>query len=151
MLVKDIMVSPVIIVSEETPLGEVAEIMIKNRIGCVPVVNSNTELMGIITEKEFTSYEQRFPFSRYYAPKLFGKWVTKENIDEMYTAARTIFAKDMMNTNPVTVEMDESVFDLLNKMMDQSIDRVPVLKKRKLVGIVTRHDLLKLILENIRT
>jgi CBS domain-containing protein len=149
MLVKDIMVSPVITASEDTSLEEVARIMINNRIGCVPVVDSNSELLGIITENEFTSYEEKFPFSRYYAPKLFGRWATKDNIDEMYLAARTVFAKDLMNTNPVTVKMDESVFDLLNKMMDQSVDRVPVLNQNRLVGIVTRHDLLKLIINNV--
>lgn len=149
MHVKDIMVSPVISVSEDTTLEEVAKIMIKNRIGCIPVVDDKSELLGIITENEFTSYEQKFPFSRHYAPKLFGKWVTKDNIDEMYIAARSIYAKDLMNTNPVTAEMDEPVFDLLNKMMDQSVDRVPVLHNNRIVGIVTRHDLLKLIVEEI--
>lgn len=150
MLVKDIMVSPVISVSEDTTLVEVAKIMIKKRIGCIPVVNKKSELMGIITENEFTSHEQKFPFSRYYAPKLFGKWLTKENIDEMYIDARNIYAKDVMNTNPVTADMEEPVFDLLNKMMDQSVDRVPVLNKKRLAGIVTRHDLLKLIVDDIK-
>jgi len=150
MLVKDIMVSPVISVSEDTTLIEVAKIMIKKRIGCIPVVNQKSELVGIITENEFTSHEHKFPFSRYYAPKLFGKWLTKENIDEMYIEARNIYAKDVMNNNPVTAEMDEPVFDLLNKMMDQSVDRVPVLNKNRLAGIVTRHDLLKLIVDDIK-
>lgn len=149
MRVKDIMVSPVISVSEDTTLEEVAKIMIKKRIGCIPVVGKKSEFLGIITENEFTSYEQKFPFSRYYAPKLFGKWITKDNIDEMYIAARTIYAKDLMNTNPVTAEMDEPIFDLLNKMMDQSVDRVPILHNKRIVGIVTRHDLLKLIVEDL--
>jgi CBS domain-containing protein len=148
MLVKEIMVSPVITVTPDDTLEDIARIMIKNRIGCVPVVDKDSELLGIVTENEFTAYEQKFPFSRYYAPKLFGRWITEENIDDMYAAAKTIFAKDLMNTNPVTVDMEDSVFDLLNKMIDQSVDRIPVLNKKRLVGIVARHDLLKLIIDS---
>lgn len=149
MLVKDIMVSPVISVLEDTNLEEIAKIMVKKRIGCIPVVNAQSELMGIITENEFTSSEEKFPFCRYYAPKLFGKWLTRENLDEMYAAARNICARDIMNKYPVTVDMDDSLYELLNKMMDQSVDRVPVLNGRRLEGIVTRHDLLKMIVRDI--
>jgi len=90
----------------------------------------------------------KFNLDRVNAPKLFGRWITKDNIDDMYATAKTIFAKDMMNTNPVTVDMDDSVFDLLSKMIDHSVDRIPVLNKNRLVGIVARHDLLKLIIDS---
>lgn len=148
MQVKEIMVSPVVSVKPDDTLEDVARIMIKNRIGCVPVVGKDSELLGIITENEFTVNEKRFPFSREYAPKLFGMWVTKDNIDEMYDAAKTIYAKDLMYQNPVTVDMEDSVFDLLKKMIDQSVDRVPVLNNNRVIGIVARHDLLKLIIDN---
>jgi len=148
MLVKELMVSPVITVKSNNTLEYVAKIMIKNRIGCLPVVDNEGKMLGIITEAEFTAEKSTFPFSRVNAPKLFGRWITKDNIDDMYAAAKTIFAKDIMNTNPVTVDMDDSVFDLLSKMIDQSVDRIPVLNKNRLVGIVARHDLLKLIIDS---
>ena len=148
MLVKEIMVSPVITVNADDTLEDIARIMIKERIGCVPVVDKDSKLLGIVTENEFTACEKKFPFSRQYAPKLFGMWITQDNINEMYHAAKTIYAKDLMNTNPVTVDMEDSVFDLLGKMIDQSVDRVPVLNNDRLVGIVARHDLLKLIINS---
>ncbi|NIP38490.1 MAG: CBS domain-containing protein [Candidatus Dadabacteria bacterium] len=147
MLVQEIMVSPVITVRPDDTLKDIAKIMIKQRIGCVPVVNKDSELEGIITENEFTAYEKRFPFSRQYAPRLFGRWITEDNIDDLYEEAKKIYAKDLMITNPVTVDMEDSVFDLLKKMIDQSVDRVPVLNKNRVVGIVARHDLLKLIVD----
>ncbi|NIP31390.1 MAG: CBS domain-containing protein [Candidatus Dadabacteria bacterium] len=148
MLVKEIMVTPAITVQPDDTLEDIARIMIKEGIGCVPVVDKNSELQGFITESEFTAYEQRFPFSREYAPKIFGRWITEDNIDDLYEEAKKIYAKDLMITNPVTVDMEDSVFDLLNKMIDQSVDRVPVLNKNRVVGIVSRHDLLKLIIDN---
>jgi len=148
MLVKELMVSPVITVKSNNTLEHVAKIMIKNRIGCLPVVDNEGKMLGIITEAEFTAEKSTFPFSRANAPKLFGKWMLKENIEDMYKSAKTMKAEEIMNTSYVYVDKDDSVFDLLNTMIDNNVFRMPVLKDGKPVGIITRHDLLKLIIDN---
>lgn len=148
MLVKELMVSPVITVKSNNTLEHVAKIMIKNRIGCLPVVDNEGKMLGIITEAEFTAEKSTFPFSRVNAPKLFGKWMLKENIEDMYKSAKTMKAEEIMNTSYVYVDKDDSVFDLLNTMIDNNVFRMPVLKDGKPVGIITRHDLLKLIIDN---
>lgn len=147
MLVKELMVSPVITVKSNNTLEHVAKIMIKNRIGCLPVVDKEGKMLGIITEAEFTAEKSTFPFSRVNAPKLFGKWMLKENIEDMYKSAKTMKAEEIMNTSYVYVDKDDSVFDLLNTMIDNNVFRMPVLKDGKPVGIITRHDLLKLIID----
>jgi len=148
MLVKELMVSPVITVKSNNTLEHVAKIMIKNRIGCLPVVDNEGKMLGIITEAEFTAEKSTFPFSRVNAPKLFGKWMLKENIEDMYKSAKTMKAEEIMNTSYVYVDKDDSVFDLLNTMIDNNVFRMPVLKDGKPVGIITRHDLLKLIIDS---
>ncbi len=148
MLVKELMVSPVITVKSNNTLEHVAKIMIKNRIGCLPVVDKEGKMLGIITEAEFTAEKSTFPFSRVNAPKLFGKWMLKENIEDMYKSAKTMKAEEIMNTSYVYVDKDDSVFDLLNKMIDNNVFRMPVLEDGKPVGIITRHDLLKLIIDS---
>jgi CBS domain-containing protein len=148
MLVKELMVSPVITVKSNNTLEHVAKIMIKNRIGCLPVVDNEGKMLGIITEAEFTAEKSTFPFSRVNAPKLFGKWMLKENIEDMYKSAKTMKAEEIMNTSYVYVDKDDSIFDLLNTMIDNNVFRMPVLKDGKPVGIITRHDLLKLIIDN---
>lgn len=147
MLVKELMASPVITVKSNNTLEHVAKIMIKNRIGCLPVVDNEGKMLGIITEAEFTAEKSTFPFSRVNAPKLFGKWMLKENIEDMYKSAKTMKAEEIMNTSYVYVDKDDSVFDLLNTMIDNNVFRMPVLKDGKPVGIITRHDLLKLIID----
>jgi len=151
MLVKELMVSPVITVKSNNTLEHVAKIMIKNRIGCLPVVDNEGKMLGIITEAEFTAEKSTFPFSRVNAPKLFGKWMLKENIEDMYKSAKTMKAEEIMNTSYVYVDKDDSVFDLLNTMIDNNVFRMPVLKDGKPVGIITRHDLLKLIIDSHHT
>ncbi|MCH7927566.1 MAG: CBS domain-containing protein [Deltaproteobacteria bacterium] len=148
MLVKELMASPVITVKSNNTLEHVAKIMIKNRIGCLPVVDNEGKMLGIITEAEFTAEKSTFPFSRVNAPKLFGKWMLKENIEDMYKSAKTMKAEEIMNTSYVYVDKDDSVFDLLNIMIDNNVFRMPVLKDGKPVGIITRHDLLKLIIDS---
>jgi CBS domain-containing protein len=148
MLVKEIMVSPVITVKEDDTLEAVARILIKNRISCVPVIDDNNKIIGIITESEFVAENSTFPFSRVHAPKLFGKWMLKQDIEEMYKSARSMKASEIMNQNPVCTEEEQTVAELLDIMIKHDAYRIPVLKDNSPVGIVTRHDLLKLIINN---
>ena len=52
-------------------------------------------------------------------------------------------AKDIMTKNPITVNPDTSVLEAQEIMKESNIRRLPVVEKDKLVGIVTKHDLLK--------
>jgi CBS domain-containing protein len=146
MKVDELMVRPVIVVKEDAALKEVAEIMLDNRIGCVPVVDKDGKIVGIITDSEFMAKERAFPFSTFFAPQLFGKWMPKEGVEEMYKAAIKITAKEIMSTPVVTVLEDDRLEDVVVKMLDYDINRIPVVRDGVPVGIVTRHDLLKLIL-----
>ncbi|MDP2659236.1 MAG: CBS domain-containing protein [Dehalococcoidia bacterium] len=145
MKVKEIMVQPVIVTSENTTLEEAAQMLLQHCIGCLPVVDAEGKLVGIITESDFTGRECGFPFSVYRAPKLFGEWVPKEGIERIYQAARTRSVKTIMTPCVVTATEEESVTMLIEKMAHHELRRIPVVRQGEPVGIVTRHDLLKLI------
>lgn len=144
MKVTEIMTQPVTVVREDATLGEVARTMLDRSIGCVPVVDTEGKLAGVIVESDFTGKERGFPFSAYMAPELLGEWVTKEGVERIYQAARTRTAKEIMTSHPITITVDEEVTDLVVKMIDHGVHRVPVVRDGVPVGIVTRHDLLKL-------
>ena len=148
MKVSEIMVQPVIVVREDSTLEEVARIALQYGIGCVPVVNGQGELTGIITESDFTGRERGFPFSAYRAPQVFGEWVGKEGIERIYEAARTRIAREIMTTEVVTATEDETVTDAVVRMVEHNVHRLPVLRDRVPVGIVARHDLLKLMVRD---
>ena len=144
MKVREIMVQAVVLVRESATLEEIARIMLEKRIGCVPVTNDRGQLSGIITESDFTAKERGIPFSTYRAPQILGQWMTKEGIERVYEAARTMTAREIMTARVLTVSEDQSVEEVVECMLRHHIHRVPVVRDRVPVGIVARHDILKL-------
>ncbi len=147
MKVKDIMTEPAITISEDTPLHEIAQIMLDRRIGGVPVINGSGDLTGIVTESDFTAKEKCVPFSMFRAPQLFGTWLGND-AEGLYAAARNIPAREIMSTNVVTVKENDSIEEVLELILRYDINRIPVVKDRKPVGIVARRDLLKVMKVN---
>ena len=147
MKVVDIMVKPVVVVQEETTLEEIARIMLESRIGGLPVVDRDGKLVGIVTESDFAAKECGIPFSLVRAPQLFGTWMSREGVEHLYATARTLTARDIMQTRLITVTEDDTLEHVLQAMMRHDVNRVPVVRGRIPVGIVARRDLLRLMLE----
>ena len=126
MKVREIMTQPVIVVKEDNTLEEIAHLMLDCRIGCVLVVNREGKVVGIVTESDFTAKERGFPFSTFRAPQLLGQWISKEGVEEIYKAARRITAKEIMSTPIITVTEEDTLEDVVKKMLHYDINRIPV-------------------------
>jgi len=148
MKVTEIMTQPVITVKSDTTLEEVAKMMLDNNIGGLPVVDEDGGLIGIVTESDFSAKEHAIPFSRIYAPQLFGKWMSTEGIEKAYEAARTIKVSGIMSTPVISVNEDDNMADAVKKMLEYRVHRVPVLRGGKPIGVLTRHDLLKMVVKD---
>ena len=142
MKVKDIMTEPVITIGEDTSLQEVAQIMLEHRIGGVPVINASGDLTGIVTESDFTAKEKCVPFSLFRAPQLFGAWLGND-AEDLYARAGNIPAREVMSTSVVTVTENDPIERVLELILKYDINRIPVVKDRKPVGIVARRDILR--------
>jgi CBS domain-containing protein len=141
----DIMTKPVITAQEDTTLEEIARLMIDHRIGCVPIVDAQGRICGIVTESDFSEKERCVPFSTFRAPQLFGDWFSPECVEQVFRAARKIPARDVMTRSVATVEEGASLHEVMTEMLRRDINRVPVVRDQKPVGIVARHDLLKVL------
>jgi CBS domain-containing protein len=143
-LVRDIMTHPAITVPECATLEEAARTMLDRRIGCLPVVDPQGRLAGIITESDFTGTERCIPFSTFRAPRLFGQWVSAQELERMYAEARKILASEIMTRDVVTVTEADPVREAIVRMLHRDVNRIPVVRGGVPVGIVARHDLLKM-------
>ena len=150
MKVSDIMTEPAIVVTQDRTLEEVAEKMLNSHIGGLPVVDDDGKIVGIVTESDFSAKEHAIPFSRNYAPQLFGEWMPKEDVEKAYKAARSIQVKDIMSKPVVTVTGDDTVAEAVRKMLDNHVHRVPVVSDDVPVGMVSRYDLLKLVVQKFQ-
>lgn len=143
MKARDVMMKDPITVKPDTPVDDVARLLVEHRIGGVPVVSDRGELIGIVTETDLFLREKGVPFSMVKLPSLFNQWVKPERLQEIYANARRYTAADVMTQSVVTVGPDTEVCEIAKLMMHYRIKRLPVLEGGKLVGIVTRHDLIR--------
>ena len=142
MKVIEIMTQPVITITEDTTLREVARIMLQQGIGGLPVVDHEGNLSGIVTETDFTAREKCVPFSVFRAPQLFGRWLG-DDAEEVYAKAASIRVREVMSRKVVTVAENDAIEKVLELMLKYDINRIPVLSEGKPVGIVARRDLLR--------
>ncbi len=147
MKVSEIMTEPVFVVTDDRTLEEVAQKMLNNRVGGLPIVDDKGKIVGMVTESDFSAKEHAIPFSRQYAPQLFGEWMSKEGVDKAYKAARTVLVKEIMSSPAVTITEEDTVAEAVRKMLEHSVHRLPVVRDDVPVGMVSRHDLLKLVVQ----
>lgn len=142
--VGDVMSHPVVTVREHDTLERAARAMLERGVGSVVVVGDEGRLLGILTESDFTG--GRGPFGTLRAPRLLGRVLPEEGAERIYQEARDRKVREFMSTVVTTVEEEEPVTHLIRLMVDRDLRHVPVVRAGIPVGIVTRRDLLRLML-----
>jgi CBS domain-containing protein len=139
--VRDVMTRPVKTVGPDTPLKEVARLLIDSGVSGAPVVDQWGEVLGVVSEADFLIKEQgaQAVHHRRFAA-LFGETQeTRTQLDKV--AART--ATEAMTVPAVTIASSRSIQDAAAIMTERRINRLPVVDGGVLVGIVTRADLIR--------
>ena len=120
---KDIMVEIVISVKKDTSIYDALELMKEHCIAGIPVVEDDMTLIGIISEKDVLSL-------------LF--YATGDEEEKV--------VDDFMTQPPVHFDKEEKLLDLCDCLINQDFRRVPITSKGKLVGIISRADIVECIL-----
>jgi len=142
--VRSIMTQPAIVVREDATLEEVARTMLHHRVGCLPVVDREGRVEGIITAADLGAKRRSLPFCAVDVLELFGDWMAAEGVERTYAAARRRTAREVMSRRVVFVSPDAPVEKLMEMMARRGLSRIPVVHQGVPVGVVARHDLLKL-------
>jgi len=140
MKVKDVMTEDVLTVTTGTSLKETARLLADTGISGMPVVDDDGAVIGVISEADIL-FKERSPEKRRGGS---FAWLfypdTLEN--EAKLDART--AGEAMSMPPVTIDADRPVGEAAARMLDEAVNRLPVVADDgKLLGIVTRADLVR--------
>ncbi len=149
MIAKDIMTREVISVRPKDKLEDVAKLLVVNKISGVPVVDDECHLLGIISEQDLLikADELKMPFYI----TLFDSIIFIENPIRFnnnlkkYTAVNV---NEVMTEKVIAVEEDATIPEIIAKMHAHKINRVPVVRHNKLVGIISRNDILKSLVQD---
>ena len=119
LLAKDIMTTQVICINKDTPIFDAIDLMVTNGITGIPIVTDNSMLVGILSEQDVL--------------RLLNTYEDEKNKP----------VSEFMTQPAVHFEEDEPIIDICNCMKDNSIRRVPVTRNDKVVGLISRSDILK--------
>lgn len=141
LLVRDVMTAHVFTVSPETSLSEVARRMVEREVRAVPVVDDAGTLLGMVTHRELLrylipDYLQRTKSGEFRAP-------TKSQLQRGSTDPRQIPVREAMARSVLCLAEDQTLSDVANLMSSKDVDRFPVVREGKVVGFLTRADLIR--------
>ncbi|HKX18766.1 MAG TPA: CBS domain-containing protein [bacterium] len=142
MRARELMSTPVVTIRPEASLKELAELMIAHQVSGVPVVDRGGGLAGVVSESDVME-------------KIEGAAV--EDAERGMTRLLTVMSKaldgsskptartvaDLMTARVVTAGPDATVQQLVHLMITYDVNRIPIVETGRLVGIVTRADILR--------
>src|SRR5436190_4302351 len=138
----DIMTARVVTARPDTRVSALAHLMSDNGISAVPIVDAEDRVVGIVSEGDFLRRGETDTQRRR------GRWLRAfadpETLAGEYVKANGRTAADVMTRQVISVVEDTSVPDIVDLLERHDIKRVPVLRERKLVGIVSRGNLVRM-------
>jgi len=134
------MTSPVISARPETPVREIAALLLEQRISGVPIVDGD-RVVGILSEGDLLRRAEIGTERRR------SKWLDAlidPNVQAAdFSASRGMLARDVMTSDVVSVPPDSDLAEVARVLERNRIKRVPVIDGERLVGIISRANLLR--------
>jgi CBS domain-containing protein len=144
-LVREIMDSEPETVTPDTSVEEVLRVLRENELPGVPVIDAEGRCVGIVTEADLVLPDDQGDLHIPHYVNLFGGTVFLEPLSRFEQRLRKAFASnaaDMMTSDPDTVSPDTTVREAARLIHESGHNRLPVVEDGRLVGVVTRVDVL---------
>ena len=141
MLVEQVMSSPVLSVAPTTSIDDAARLMLAHHISGLPVTTPDGVLVGIVSEGDFLRRGELGTKRK--RSRWLEFFMSPGKAAEEYVQANTRRVGDVMTTEVATTRPDAPLEEVVEAMSRYRVKRLPVLKDGKLLGIVSRSDLLR--------
>jgi CBS domain-containing protein len=137
----DVMTSPVVTAKTDASVREVVALLLDNRISAVPVVDAKGALVGIVSEGDLmrraeSGTEHRRPW---WLRMLMGK----DALAIEFVKEHSLKAADLMTRKVITAAPDTPLHEIATLLEKNRVKRVPIVSRGKVVGIVSRANLLR--------
>lgn len=141
---REVMTTDIVTVRRETSIRELAELFTTRRIGSIPVVDDNGSLIGIVSESDLIEQDKNFHIPTVIS--LFDWIIYLESEKKFEKELKRMTAQtvgDIFTDDVVTVSPDTPVSDIADIMSSKKIHCLPVVEGNRIVGIVSRIDLIR--------
>jgi CBS domain-containing protein len=137
----DVMVTKVVTVGPDASVQEVAQTLLSARISGMPVIGSKGELVGIVSEGDLLRRVETGTGRR--RPWWLALFTGREVLAEEFVKEHGRKVRDVMTRNVITVASDTPLAAIASLLEKNAIKRVPVVEDGKVIGIVSRANLLQ--------
>ena len=140
----EIMTREVVTVKKETTVRELAELFTLHRIGSIPVVDDNGSLIGVVSESDLVEQDKNFHIPTVIS--LFDWVIYLESEKKFEKELKKMTAQtvgDIYTEDVETVTPSTPVSDIADIMSRKKINSLPVLEGGRIVGVVSRIDLIR--------
>ena len=134
----------------DTSAEDVAKLLGEHELHGVPVVNEAGRAVGIVTEDDLVLADEEGDLHIPHYIELFGGLVFLEPVrgfERRLRKAMAATAKDLMTADPTTIGPDEDVHEAGRVISKSGHNRLPVVEHGRLVGVITRADVLRALTE----
>lgn len=139
----DIMVGEVVAVDQDTTVAEVARLLLEHHISGVPVIDGEGRVLGIVSEADLLP---RLEDDAAHRRAWWLEILSRQSQAEDFVRSHARLVRDVMSPDPVTVDETTPIEEVAATLESHGIKRVPVLRQGRLVGIVSRANLLRALL-----
>ena len=150
MKVSDIMTRNVISAAPDSSVLDLASLLVDYRISAVLVINCST-LVGIVSESDLLHRCEIGTGRDTSARPWWRRLVSTDEAPWNYVESHAMKVRDIMTTPVVSIAEDTSVADLAELFQSVHIRRVPVVKHKAVVGVVSRTDLVRALVAQAKT
>jgi CBS domain-containing protein len=139
--VRDVMTAHVLSIPPEETLGNAARFMLEHDIRALPVVDTGGALLGIVTHRELL----RHLIPEYLQRSKSGKFraLNRAHLERGTATSRDLPVRDAMSRAVLCLSEDQALTDVANLMNSKDVDRFPVVREGRVVGFLTRADLIR--------
>ena len=119
----EVMSGSVLIATPDMTLSDVIKLLVKNNVTGLPVVDDDMNLLGVVTEKDI--------------------------LKVLYNKEKRKSVQDLMSKNVVSFDENEDLIKIFKCLVENSFRRVPVTSSGKLVGVISRSDIIRFLHERM--
>lgn len=150
MQVKDVMTREVVTALPDAPVHEIARSMVAHGVSALPIVTEDGSVLGVVTELDLIARNARLEPPTFF--RILDGWIPLESPGHYQERLRHMLgtqARDVMTAPAVSIAPQAELETLAELMVEQRVNPVPVVEDGRLVGIVSRADIVRMMAREV--
>ncbi len=144
MLAREIMTTDVITVKKDDTVEQVIKLLMEHNVSGLPVIDDEKHVVGIISEGDLIYRSKKLQIPSYFT--ILDSYIFLESTKSIQEQIRKMVGyrvEDVMTEKVIVADVEENIEEIATLMAAKKVNRVPIVENDKLVGIISRRDIIR--------